>query len=307
MANIILSPSMSLPVPVPGVDPGPDYAFNIDSCFLLLDGHNHAPGRGVQITPSGLNINIDLPFMGNNATTLRSVRFTPQGSPLVGATDLGALYESGVDLYYNDGNGNQIRLTQSGSPAGASGSITGLVPPASVSYVSGNQTFVFQSAVNTAANIDVASVILRNLTAGSPGLTLQPPTLGSSYAITLPQLPAQIAFMTLNNAGQINTQIAVGTLVRTISVNTTLVVNDNKVLCDASSGSFNVTLPAANASIQLGIQPEITIIKIDSSPYVVNVLPNGSDTIGGELSQLIDTVNQSLTLFSDGASNWYFY
>jgi len=37
MANFILSPQMSLPVPVVGIDSGPDYAFNINSSLSLID------------------------------------------------------------------------------------------------------------------------------------------------------------------------------------------------------------------------------------------------------------------------------
>src|ERR1035437_5104914 len=123
MSNIILSPNMTLPIPVVGVDPGPDYALNLDACLGIIDSHNHSNGSGVQITPAGMNINADLSFGGNNATHLRSVKFSPQSSLLSLASDSGVLYESGVDLYYNDALGNQIRITASGGVNGSPGSI----------------------------------------------------------------------------------------------------------------------------------------------------------------------------------------
>ena len=126
MANYLVTPNMQLPNPVAGVDPGPDYADNIQSSFDIIDGHNHSAGNGVLINPNGLNINADLPFGGNNATALRSSRFIPQPAPLSLATDLGCLYVSGVDLYYNDGNGNQIKITASGTVnATSSGIVSG--------------------------------------------------------------------------------------------------------------------------------------------------------------------------------------
>lgn len=192
---------MSLPNPVPNVDPGPDYANNIQSCFNILDQHNHSPGSGAQINSSGLNINADLLYNNNNATTLRSIRFQPQLTALALASDIGCLYESGVDLYYNDGLGNQIRITQSGNVTGASGTITGLPSgTASASYAAG--TFTFQAATLTPANIDGGSFIFRNNTASSNGITVSPPNaLGSNYGITLPLLPASTLPLSISTSG----------------------------------------------------------------------------------------------------------
>lgn len=196
---------MVLPIPVVGVDPGPDYATDVNNCLTIIDGHNHSAGYGVQITPDGLDINSDLPINVNNLTLVRTVRFSAQSAVLVAPTDIGCLYEVGVDLYYNDGAGNNVRITQSGGVAGSPGSIANLTSPASASYVSANQTFVWQSAANTPANLDAASVIFRNLTANSKGLTLNPPAaMGSDYALTLPSLPASQKFMTLDASGNIS-------------------------------------------------------------------------------------------------------
>lgn len=202
MSNTIPSPNMSLPVPIVGVDAGPDWANNYNSCLSILDQHNHSVGSGVQITPNGLNINQDLNFNDTNGTNFRSVRFQSQGSLLSLGTDLGCLYESNVDLYYNDGSGNQIRLTQSGSIAGTPGSITGLVSPASVTYAGG--TYTFQSTTATPANIDAGSYVFRNNVANSKGLTLSPPNaMAADYGLVLPALPAAQSFMAIDTSGNV--------------------------------------------------------------------------------------------------------
>lgn len=199
---VINSTNMNLPIPQVGVETGPQWATDINSCMTILDGHNHTTGYGVQIPPGGININDDLSFQSNNATLMRSVRFAPQVTPLAGFADLGCIFESGIDLYYRDGAGNLIRITQSGGVAGSPGSISNLVSPASASYVSASQSFVWQQAANTAANIDCASVLLRNTTANSKALTLAPPlAMGSNYSITLPSLPPAQQFVTLDNSG----------------------------------------------------------------------------------------------------------
>lgn len=202
-----ISPNMGLILPSIGIQPGPTYGQDQNNSMTIIDAHDHTPGNGVQLTPASLNINADVNFMGNNAVELRSARFDPQPGPLSDPTDLGCLYENGVDLYYNDGNGNQIRLTQSGSIAGTSGSITGLVSPASASYVSGSKTFVFQQDVNKAANMDIASLIIRKTTTSSPGITISAPSsLSSNYTLTLPPSPPlSIQVLVMDTSGNITT------------------------------------------------------------------------------------------------------
>lgn len=206
MADTNISPNMNLPIPQVGVDPGPDWALNINSSLTLIDNHNHSAGYGVQINPAGININSDLPFNGNDATILRSTRFQLQSAPITGAApDLACLYASGVDLYFNDANGNQIQITSNGGIAGSPGSISNLTSPASASYVAANSTFVWQSAANTAATMDMRSIILRNSSANSKGLTLNPPAaMGANYSLTLPSLPGTQSFMTLDAAGNMS-------------------------------------------------------------------------------------------------------
>ena len=184
--SVIISPNMSLPVPVVSVEPGPNWAQDVNSCMSVIDGHNHSPGSGVQLTSNAFNINADLPFNNNNAITLKSIRFSPQSSPLATPADVGCLYESGVDLYYNDGAGNQVRITQSGSVTGSAGTITGLPSgTASASYAAG--TFSFRSATNTPANFELGPIILGRNAALSKTITFSPDAAqAANYNLTFP-------------------------------------------------------------------------------------------------------------------------
>lgn len=187
MANTNLSANMSLPIPVVGVDPGPQYGYDLNDCLTIVDGHNHSPGSGSPIVTSGISINADLSFNSFNATALLSTRYTAQVSPLAGIADKGCVYVSGVDLYYNDISGNQIRMTQGGSIAGPTGTITGLASPASASYISATQTFQWQSGINIAANMDMGALLIRNLSLLSNAITVQAPaSLPADYTLTLP-------------------------------------------------------------------------------------------------------------------------
>lgn len=249
MPNVIISPNMNLPVPVVGVDSGPDWANNINSCLSLIDSHNHASGSGVQITPNGLNINADLAINGNNLTLIRTSRYQVQSALIPASSpDIGCTYVSGVDLYYNDGSGNQVRITQSGGVAGSPGSISNLTAPASAAYVSGTQTFVWQSNANVAANMDARSYIYRNSSVSSFGLTLSAPSLSSDYTITLPTLPGTQKFLTLDNTGNMAASWSVD--------NSTLAISGSNVI--VKSAGITSTQLAAQAVQQSNIYIKTT-------------------------------------------------
>lgn len=216
-----LTPNMNLVIPGVGTENGPQYASDINSSLTIIDGHDHSPGYGTPVTPAGLNINSDLTFIGNNATNLRSIRFSSQGSALSGAQDLDCAFVVGNDLYYRDGNGVSVRITQNGAVAGTPGSIANLVSPASASYSSASKTFIWQSDTNKPANLDAASIVLRNLVTSSFGLTLSPPSLSNDYSITLPPLPGSTLPVLIDSSGTMSTG-TIGTSELSSSVNTAL-------------------------------------------------------------------------------------
>lgn len=185
MANTTISPNMNLTIPTTSVDPGPDWANNVNASLTAIDSHNHTIGQGVPIPSAGILINADLPFNGFNATLLRTVRFSPQGAVLT-SPDLGAIYVVNADLYYNDTNGNQVRITQGGNVTGSSGTITGLPSgTASASYAAG--TFTFNSATNTKATMSVGPVAIGSTALNGNQVTLSAPTsLASPYSMILP-------------------------------------------------------------------------------------------------------------------------
>lgn len=79
----------------------------------------------------------------------------------------------------------------------------------------------------------------------------------------------------------------------------TLVNSDDTILADATSAGFTLTLPTA-----VGITGKcFTIKKIDSSTNIVTVDGNGSETIDGSTTNLLNRINESLKIISDG-TNW---
>lgn len=236
-----LSPNMSLVVPAVGSEPSPTWAQDLNADLSILDGHNHSVGSGVQIQPNGININADLSFNSNNATALRTTRFTTQLSPIPNTgVDVGEVYVSGNELYYNDvTGGHQVQITTNGSVNAGAGSITGLPSgTASASFSAG--TFVWQSATSTAANMDFGSAIMRNSGASSKSLTLQPPAaMAANIVETLPAIPSSQSFMTIDPSGNMSGYASIN---QGISRSNQVAVGQQ---ISSSCGSFSTTSTTA--------------------------------------------------------------
>lgn len=228
-SEVVVSPNMNLPVPVVNTTPGPAWANNINSCMSAIDMHDHTPGKGVPISSQAISINSSLPLNNNALTQVKDVAFTSQSSI---ATNQ-ALYVEAPDLFYNDGNGNIIRITQSGSVAGASGTITGLPSgTASASYQSAGGTFQFQSSTSTPANGSFASLIIAPQTASPNGITIKSPNpLSASYNFTLPTaVPATNGILQMGTTGS-------------LSVGPTAPTNPSPVTMN-SSGTLSASAPS---------------------------------------------------------------
>jgi hypothetical protein len=116
MPDTLTTPLMGMTLPVPGARLGPQWAVDLNTTGLgVVDGHDHTPGKGPKIPPAGLDITDQLDFQDHDGISLRSVRFTPQSAPLAGVGDVGCLYESTNDLYFNDGLGHAVRITNGGA------------------------------------------------------------------------------------------------------------------------------------------------------------------------------------------------
>jgi hypothetical protein len=112
-------------------DPGPGYATNISNDLLnTIDAHDHSSGKGVKVTPAGLNINADMSVASNNVTDLRAARFTSQASGLVGGSDVSEVYVKSGDLWFVNSAGVQVQVTAGSSLATGSPGGQGVAGPA---------------------------------------------------------------------------------------------------------------------------------------------------------------------------------
>lgn len=238
---VLISPNMNLPIPAVGTEAGPLYATDINSSLTIVDQHNHSPGSGVAITPNGLNINTSLSFANNLAIDLAGLTLVPTTA----VPAVNTIYDNSGDLYFVDSLGNNIQITKSGAVAGTPGSIANLVSPASATYVSASKTFVWQSGTSIAANLDAASILLRNITPNSTNaLTLQPPAaLSTNYSLTLPTIPAGLSLVTIDTSGILSGSIALSGGIPGSAI-------ANNTITEANMGPLSIGTPELiNASV----------------------------------------------------------
>lgn len=110
-----VTPNMNLDLPVPSVTLGPEWAIELNAALTVIDGHDHSSGFGVSIHPAGLDIDSDLDFQSNRAFNLKSSKYTDQTATLVGATNASSVYSKSGDLWYTNGSGVAVQLTDGSS------------------------------------------------------------------------------------------------------------------------------------------------------------------------------------------------
>jgi hypothetical protein len=202
---IIISPNMNLPIPVVGVEIGPQWASDINLCLgyngSAIDGHDHSPGKGVLIKPNGMDINTNLSFQMNYATNMGAVSFFEQPASLP-STVLDSIYDVNGDLWFNNGTGTAVQITIGNSIVGTAGSISGLPSgTASASFAGGS--FIWKSSTTTYANMLFGNAFFYNA-AGNYVEVSAPVTIPINYELFLPNLPTAVtSFLNLDTSGNI--------------------------------------------------------------------------------------------------------
>lgn len=190
-------PNMVLTLPDPSVSIGPTWAQTINDAFNVVDNHDHSDGKGLKVTPSGFNINQDLTFNSNYATSLKAARFTSQTALLAGLSDKNQVYVKDGELYFQDASGTNVQITSGGAlnVAGVGG-ITGLSgTTAAVTYSDITKTFSLTQSAGVSAKLDAGQVTVREEVSGGKGVSLKVATgHGSNLTLTLPGALSNTAF-----------------------------------------------------------------------------------------------------------------
>lgn len=277
-----LTPLMSLNVPTIGIDSGLTWENALNANSSILDGHNHSPGSGSPINSNGIQINSDLAFNGFNAISLKSSRYSIQTVPIpASGSDLGCTYVSGVDLYYNDVNGNQIQITSGGLVNATSSGISSGTASASFS----SSVLVVNAASNTPANIKCASIVMGNTgVSGSHYVTISPvAALAANYNLVLPAIPAQTNVVTIDNSGTMAsiTYDAVGVGMTATGANA-IANTRSRATGSSTEGVGGVPTSSSSGTFTSSSGPFVDVTNLsvtlttNGRPVYISLLPDGS-------------------------------
>jgi hypothetical protein len=119
---------MLLELPIVSTTISPDWASDLNTAIEDIDEHDHSSGKGVRITPAGLDINTSLDISNQTFYNFKSVRFQLQGATLTGAGNANSLYSVSGNLYFTNNAGTAVQLTSGGSIASTPGSASVFEP-----------------------------------------------------------------------------------------------------------------------------------------------------------------------------------
>jgi hypothetical protein len=182
--------NMSLTQSSVGVTSGPDWATNTEANWSLIDTHDHSSGKGVQITPAGININADLEFNANDATELRTVTFDSSAAATT-SSDRRCIYESGGDIYWRNASGTAVQITSGTAVGSGVGSIDGMGGTnAAVTYndTAKSYSFVYDSTSSpeSVAKMAFSDFSIYNFTNSNYFAQLKFSGSGTSAILTIP-------------------------------------------------------------------------------------------------------------------------
>lgn len=221
MPLTITTPNMQLALPVPGPTGqlGPTWATDNNNAFSLIDTHDHSSGKGVKVTPAGLNINADLSFGGFTATGLKASAYDNNTSTLTTGLARRVFVLNG-DLYYRNNAGSDVRITNGAvldvaSVGGITGDYSSSGAAVSYSNTAGVKAYSFvQGTPDTSvyASMLHADISIYEKVVGGNRIKISAPGgLAPSYDLTLPaSLPGSgSAFLRVASTGAITASVEV--------------------------------------------------------------------------------------------------
>ena len=146
---------MNLSLPTVSVTEGPEWANALNAAFNTVDIHDHSNGKGVRITPAGMQINANLNIDNNTFYNFKSTRYQEQNSALSGASNLNAIHSVLGNLYWTNGSGTAVQITSGGAIASVAGSASTFesTPVNGSITISSSDTFVYLRVDTTGARV----------------------------------------------------------------------------------------------------------------------------------------------------------
>jgi hypothetical protein len=287
-------------LPVRGSPGSGAWGDTIDADLALLDAHDHSAGKGLRITPSGLNINADLPFSSLWAPTqLHRIQFSAIAGAALAAGQRTSLFVSdgtggltANELYWHNNAGNKVQITAGNTlnfaafVGGIGGDYTSV--GATLNYTDSQKAYEFkEGTIDSHGWARLRSGDLRLLpfnTTGSVFVGMAAPgAIAGSYTVTWPlALPGSTALQQIDNTGQ---AIFSNTVPNAVTFSSAVIVSAGGIAVTGNStvtGTLNVTGTLTNGetrtySVALGIAGSGATVTVGGSPPAIGI---GTATTG---------------------------
>lgn len=333
------TPNMLLVLPSVSATAGPQWATMLNTEAALIDAHDHSTGKGVQITPSGINISGDLTFNSNNAIALRTTRYTNFSSFTPVTADKGVFYVLNNELYFIDGVGNTIQVT-SGGALDVSASITTLtikdssfylqyfgditrqfrfdasaIPTSTTRILSvpdsgGNDTFVTQAATQALTNKTIGA---GNVLSGATAATL----VSGAGTLTLPAVTDTL--VTLAATQTLTNKILTGNTAASLSpdgvttftfpavTDTAVALAASQILTNKSLGNTTVVRSASAVQFNNSANTFSTSLQAGSNTANATFKLPIADGTSGQAIVTDASGNLSFATISGAGTSWTAY
>jgi len=187
-------------------------------------------------------------------------------------------------------NGNVTLGNASGDDITVTGSLAGSIPIKTT----------FNSDIG-AATLGLKSIYLGSDDSAAFSVRVIAGTMGASYTLTLPTaVPTQSHFMlkaSTSGVGSFSDPNVVQVVAKTATYTATLA--DDVITVDTSGGAWTLDLPTA-----VGNGGKVyTIKKIEASTNALTIDPDGTETIEGDTTRKMFTLNETYKIVSNNA-NW---
>jgi hypothetical protein len=124
--------NMSLVLPTVSETLGPEWAEELNEALEVIDLHDHSEGKGVPVTPAGLDINDALDMQNQRLENLALAVL--QALAAANTSYAGSIQRVGGNLYWINGGGTAVQLTSGSSVVSAGSGALSVNEPVSFPY-----------------------------------------------------------------------------------------------------------------------------------------------------------------------------
>ena len=288
-----------------GVTAGPTWATNEQTNLTTLDNHDHTSGKGVQLGPSSLNINADLEFNQNSASELKNVIFD---SSVTAASTNYSLYQSSGNVYWRNGSGTAVQITDGSAVNTSGGSISGMSANAQVLFSSNAYVFKFDSTLSDPgiAKLGCADITMYKYDASgsAANVTLKFLGAGTTGVLTVPDETGTLLSTATSFAGTISVATSASNASITLSPHGTghvVAGNGGATGKITSNGAYDLILDTNSGTNSSSIA--IT----DNSNGNISLIPNGTGEIvigsGSSAGKITSSGSHDLVLDTNAGSS----